>query len=238
MTEVRSPGLIVNSGAVGTDFFWFKVALQEENKMELPVYNEKGEVAGKISFDESVLGEKVKRRLLHDAVVMYEARKRAGTHCTKTRADRKGSNKKPWRQKGTGRARVGNRRSPIWRKGGIIWGPKPRDHGYSMPVKARREALRSALLSKFRDDQVKVIEGLDFNEPKTSRMAGVLKNLGVSKCMLAVKGQKPEVLKSIRNIPRTLMSSVTDLNAYDVLRCGELLFTKDAIESLAEVVKK
>ncbi len=206
--------------------------------MELPVYNESGELAGKVKFDESVLGTKVKRRLLHEAVVMYEARKRAGTVKTKTRADRQGSNKKPWRQKGTGRARVGSRRSPLWRKGGVIWGPKPRDFGFSMPTKARREALRSALLAKLKDEQIKIIDKLDFDAPKTKRMAGILSNLGIRKCLLTVKGQMPNVYKSVRNIPRTKMSAVGDLNAYEVLRGGEMLFTKEAFESLTEVVKK
>jgi len=206
--------------------------------MELPVYNESGELAGKVEFDESVLGTKVKRRLLHEAVVMYEARKRAGTVKTKTRAERAGTGKKPWRQKGTGRARVGSRRSPLWRKGGVIWGPKPRDFGFSMPTKARREALRSALLAKFKDEQVKVIEKLDFDAPKTKRMASILNNLGIRKCLLTVKGQMPNLYKSVRNIPRTRMSAVTDLNAYEVLRGGEMLFTREALESLTEVVKK
>jgi large subunit ribosomal protein L4 len=207
--------------------------------MDLPVYKESGELAGKVKFDESVLGTKVKRRLLHEAVVMYESRRRAGTARTKTRANRAGTGRKPWRQKGTGRARVGSRRSPLWRKGGVIWGPKPRDFGYAMPVKARREALRSALLSKFKDDQVKVIDKLDFEAPKTKRLATILKNLGINcKCLVAVKGTQSNVYKSARNIPRTAMSAVTDLNAYEVLRGGEILFTKEALESLPEVVKK
>jgi large subunit ribosomal protein L4 len=207
--------------------------------MELPVYNESGELAGKVQFDETVLGTKVKRRLLHEAVVMYEARRRRGTVKTKTRAQRAGTGRKPWRQKGTGRARVGSRRSPLWRKGGVIWGPKPRDFSYSMPIKARREALRSALLSKFKDEQVKVIDKLDFEAPKTKRMAELLKRLGIkSRCLLAVKESQANVLKSVRNIPRTAMSAIGDLNAFDVLRGGEILFTKEAIESLPEVVKK
>jgi large subunit ribosomal protein L4 len=207
--------------------------------MELPVYNESGELAGKVQFDESVLGDKVKRRLLHQAVVMYEARQRTGTAKTKTRAERAGTGKKPWRQKGTGRARAGSRRSPLWRKGGTIWGPKPRDYAYAIPAAARREALRSALLSKFREERVKVIDKLDFETPKTKRMATVLRNLGISgRCLLAVKGHQPVLYKSVRNIPRTSMSPIGDLNAYEVLRGGEVLFTREAIEALPEVVRK
>jgi large subunit ribosomal protein L4 len=206
--------------------------------MELPVYNESGELTGKVEFDESVLGTKVKRRLLHQAVVMYEARRRSGTVKTKTRAERAGAGSKPWRQKGTGRARAGSRRSPLWRKGGVIWGPKPRDHSYAMPAKARREALRSALLSKFRDRQVRVIDKLEFDAPRTKRIAGMLRGMGVGKCLLAVKGHMPNVYRSIRNIPRTRISAVADLNAYEVLRGGEMLFTREALESLAEAVVK
>jgi large subunit ribosomal protein L4 len=207
--------------------------------MELPVYNEAGEVTGKVQFDPAVLGDKVKRRLLHQAVVMYEARQRAGTVKTKTRAERAGSGKKPWRQKGTGRARAGAKRSPLWRKGGIIWGPKPRDFAYSMPAQARREALRSALLAKFQDNEVKVIEKLVFDAPKTKRLAAMLGKLGIkSRCLLAVKGHDGNMWKSIRNIPRASLSPVGDLNAYEVLRGGQLIFTQEALESLPEAVKK
>jgi large subunit ribosomal protein L4 len=207
--------------------------------MELPVYNEAGEVTGKIEFDPAVLGDKVKRRLLHQAVVMFEARARAGTVKTKTRAERAGSGKKPWRQKGTGRARAGAKRSPLWRKGGIIWGPKPRDFAYSMPVQARREALRSALLSKFLDKEVKVIDKLEFEAPKTKRIAAMLDKLGInSKCLLTVKNHNGNIWKSVRNVPRVALSPVSDLNAYSVLRGGQLIFTREAIESLPEAVKK
>jgi large subunit ribosomal protein L4 len=206
--------------------------------MELSIYNETGEVTGKVEFDVSVLGEKVKRRLLHEAVVMYEARQRAGTHRTKTRAERAGSGKKPWRQKGTGRARAGAKRSPLWRKGGTIWGPKPRDYYYSMPVKARREALRSALLAKFKDDEVKVIESLAFDVPKTKRMSQIMQKLGLRKCLVATKGHQENVYKSTRNIPRVSVSPVSDLNAYSVLSGGQLLFTREALENLPQVVKR
>ncbi len=207
--------------------------------MELPVYNEAGEVTGKVAFDATVLGDKVKRRLLHQAVVMYEARQRAGTVKTKTRAERAGSGKKPWRQKGTGRARSGAKRSPLWRKGGIIWGPKPRDYSYSMPAQARREALRTALLAKFLDNEVKVIDKLEFDAPKTKRIAAMLGKLGINKgCLLAVKNHNGNVWKSVRNVARASMSPISDLNAYEVLRGGQLLFTQEALESLPEAVKK
>lgn len=207
--------------------------------MELPVYNEAGEIVGKVEFDQAVLGEKVKRRLLHQAVVMYEARWRAGTHSTKTRAERAGTGKKPWRQKGTGRARAGARRSPLWRKGGRTWGPKPRDYSWSMPAKARREALRSALLAKFLDNEVKVIDGLKIEAPKTKRIAAMIDKLGVrSRCLLATKEHDGNVWKSARNLPRTAVSALRDLNAYTVVSGGMLLLTKDALMALPEAVKQ
>jgi large subunit ribosomal protein L4 len=207
--------------------------------MKLPVYNEAGEVTGKVDFDPAVLGDKVKRRLLHQAVVMYEARQRAGTVKTKTRAERAGSGKKPWRQKGTGRARAGAKRSPLWRKGGIIWGPKPRDFSLNMPAQARREALKSALLSKFLDNEVKVIEKIEFAAPKTKRMAAMLDKLGInSKCLLAIKSHDGNMWRSIRNIPRASLSPINNLNAYEVLRGGQLIFTQDALQNLPEAVRK
>jgi large subunit ribosomal protein L4 len=207
--------------------------------MELSVYNEAGEIVGKVEFDQAVLGEKVKRRLLHQAVVMYEARWRAGTHSTKTRAERAGSGKKPWRQKGTGRARAGARRSPLWRKGGRTWGPRPRDYSWSMPAKARREALRTALLSKFLDNEVKIIDGLKLEAPKTKRIAAMFDKLGLrSRCLLTTKNHDANVWKSARNLPRTTVSSLGDLNAYSVASGGILLFTKDALLALPEAFKK
>jgi large subunit ribosomal protein L4 len=169
---------------------------------------------------------------------MYEARARAGTARTKTRAERAGSGKKPWRQKGTGRARAGAKRSPLWRKGGRIWGPKPRDYSYSMPARARREALKSALLAKFLDNEVKVIDKLELDAPKTKRIAAMLENLGIrQRCLLAIKAHDPNLWKSVRNLPRATVSPVSGLNAYEVLRGGQLLFTKEALLSLPQAVK-
>ncbi|MEQ8767512.1 MAG: 50S ribosomal protein L4, partial [Planctomycetota bacterium] len=124
-----------------------------------------------VSVDESVYGEKVRRRLLHEAVLMYEANQRVGTASTKGRSDVSGSHRKLWRQKGTGRARPGNVTNPVWRGGGTMFGPKPRDFSYSMPKKALRQALRSALLSKFRDGEVCQIDGLSFDAPSTKKAA-------------------------------------------------------------------
>jgi large subunit ribosomal protein L4 len=208
--------------------------------MELAVYNEKGKEVGQVSFDEKVLGEKVRRKLLHQAIVRYEANRRLGTHKTKTRAERRGSGAKPWRQKHTGRARAGTRRSPIWRGGGVTFGPRPRDYHQRMPVRMRREALKSALLGKFLDQQVKVIESLEYDAPKTSRFASTLQALGLAdtSCLIAARAPDVNVVRSVRNIQKCYMIPARNLNAYDVLKHKNILLTKETLEHLGEVVGK
>jgi large subunit ribosomal protein L4 len=190
---------------------------------------------GTAEIDVSPLGDKVKRRLLFDAVHMYEARKRVGTACTKTRSEVAGSGKKPWRQKGTGRARAGARQSPIWRGGGIVHGPRPRDHGYSLPRRALKEALRSAVLSKFRDDEVRLVEDLSFESPSTKRMAAVLQDAEASgACLVVTAARDRNVHLSCRNLPHVGCLPVSDLNAYDVLRYRHMVLSNDACAKLLE----
>ncbi len=207
--------------------------------MELDVHNEAGEKVGTVSLDDSVLGKRVNKVLLHEAVVMYQARRRSGTQSTKTKAEVAGTGKKPWKQKHTGRARHGMRRSPLWRGGGITFGPKPRDYSCSIPRASRRAALRGALLGKLRDEKVKVIDALSFDEPKTKRMAAILRTLGLDEgCLLVPWSDEPKAYRSARNIPKVRMMRARDLNAYDVLRSKWLLLTKEAVEKLPEVVGK
>jgi large subunit ribosomal protein L4 len=207
--------------------------------MELAVYNALGKEVGKVAVDEKVLGEKVRRRLLHQAVVYYEANRRVGTHKTKSKAERHGSGVKPWKQKHTGRARVGTKRSPLWRGGGNIFGPRPRDYRQEMPVRMRREALKSALLSKLIDQQVKVIDALECDAPKTKTFAMTLKKLGLNEtsCLAVAMTPSESLLKSARNIEKCFLISARNLNAYEVLKHKQLLFTKETVERLAEVVK-
>jgi len=203
--------------------------------IKLPVYDEDGKAVDRVEFDESVLGRYVHRQLLHQAVVMYEANKRVGTANAKKRDEVSHSGAKPWRQKGTGRARQGDRRSPIWRGGGAAWGPRPRDYRQDLPKKARRRALRSALLSKFKDNEVTVIRELSFDEPKTKRMARILEKLGIEGwCLVAPKERSDALYRSVRNLRRTRILPLADLNAYEVLRAGRLLLTREALEALPE----
>lgn len=206
--------------------------------VELEVHNESGDVVGTVAFDEKLLGEKVRRRLLHQAILMYQANVRRGTHSTKTRGERKGSGRKPWRQKGTGRARVGSIRSPIWRKGGVIFGPRPRSYTLKMPKQARREALKSALLARFLDGDVKVLDALAFEVPKTRRLAATLRALGVTaSCLLTTWEHNPTAYLSARNIPGAELLRARNLNAYAVLRPQRLVMTRDVIENLNELVR-
>ena len=205
--------------------------------MELNVHNEQGEVTGKVTVDESLLGEKVLRRLMHQAVVMYEGNRHQGTHKTKSKAERRGSDAKPWRQKGTGRARAGDRRSPLWRKGGVVFGPQVRSYRTTMPKGARRAAMRSALLARLIAGDVRVIEPIALDEPKTKRVAAMLKANGLdSSCLIATTTPDPDFLKSVRNIPRVSLIEARNLNTYELLRPRYVVFTRDVIDNLKDVV--
>ena len=209
--------------------------------MELQVHNAEGSVVGAVEFDESVLGDKVKKRLLHQVVVAYGSHKRSGTRAVKTRGQKAGGGRKPYRQKHTGRARLGSIRSPLLRGGGVIFGPKANENVKKKLTKSmRREALRSALLAKFRDLEVKVVDELSFDEPKTGKMSGILAALDLAdrSCLLALVERDETVWKSARNIERLSVSPLSSLNAYDVLRNSRLLMTREAVEKLPEAVKK
>ena len=164
---------------------------------------------------------------------MYQANKRQGTHETKTRGRIRGSNKKPWRQKGTGRARSGSRKSPLWRGGGVIFGPHPRDHSYSINKKQRRLALRSALYAKFKSGEVKVVDRLEVSEPKTKQVVQLLKNLGIEgRVLIGAESVERNVLLAARNIARLKLIPLAEFNAFDVLHARTVLLTKDALSTL------
>ena len=207
--------------------------------VSVPVYEFDTGKVGSAEVDETCFGEEIRWRVLRDAVVMYQANRRVGTHAAKTRAEVAGSKKKPWRQKGTGRARAGTRKSPIWRGGGVVFAKKPRDFSYSMPRKALREALRSAVLGKLLDGEVALVDNLVIEEPKTKEMVKVLKGLEIGGSALVVHQGGPEndaVVRSTRNIARTRVRSAGELNAYDVVTHERLVLTKDGLDRLIERV--
>jgi large subunit ribosomal protein L4 len=184
-------------------------------------------------FDESVFGDSVRGRTLKQAVVMYEANLRSGTAKTKERGEVKGPNKKLWKQKHTGRARMGTPKSPLWRGGGRIFGPRPRDFSFHMSIKARRVALGGALLSKFQDGEVLLLDGLPTGTPSTKAAVGALHVAGITRDALVVTaGHDPVVHLSLRNVPAIAVSSQADLNAWEVLRWRHLVLTADALAAL------
>jgi len=209
--------------------------------VELQVVNAEGEAVGSVEFDETVLGDKVKKRLLHQVAVAYGSHKRRGSSSSKTRADRAGGGRKPFRQKHTGRARMGSVRSPLLRGGGVIFGPKSEQNfKKDMTKSMRREALRSALLAKFRDQEVKIVDELKFTEPKTGRMSKILDALELAgrSCLLALGDRDETLWKSARNIERLSVTPVASLNAYDVIRNSRMLMTREALDKLPEVVAR
>lgn len=201
--------------------------------LSIPVYDTDGRRVRTVEIDAAALGTRVRRQLLRDALVMYEANRRVGTRAAKTRGEVAGAGRKMYRQKGTGHARAGSRRSPIRRGGGVAKTIAPRDHRQDMPAKARRAALRTALLSKVLDGQTLVIEGLAFDAPKTRRMREILDAVGVaSSFLLVTERTSPETYLSARNIQGGLVRPVAELNAYDVIRRQQIIFTPEALQAV------
>ncbi|HHT9108646.1 MAG TPA: 50S ribosomal protein L4 [Candidatus Wunengus sp. YC63] len=202
--------------------------------MEIPVYSKEGEKIDNLQLDDKKFGGPIRKKLLRDAVIMYEANKRQGTASTKTKGEVAGGGKKPWTQKHTGRARAGSIRSPLWKGGGVSHGPKPRDYSFAIPKKARRLALYTALSAKARDNELVVIDDLNFDVPKTKQMVGILKalNMDNSSCLIVVSRTNETVWKSARNIPSVKIMTSTELNAYEVLRPKKVLLTKEALSSI------
>ncbi|MBI3099283.1 MAG: 50S ribosomal protein L4 [Planctomycetes bacterium] len=213
--------------------------------IDLPVYSAEGKPSGTVAVDEALFGGKVHARLLRDAVVAYHAHRRQGTVSTRDRGEVEGSTKKMWKQKHTGRARMGTKRSPIWRHGGRVFGPKPRDFRSGMTVRHRHQALDSALLSKFLDKEAAVVDVLSFARPAgaekprwTKKMAGLLKSIGIDRtCLIGLSKHDANVHLATRNIRGVKSSPVSEFNAFDVLRYRRLLLTKDGLEALVAARK-
>ena len=199
----------------------------------LPVYDQSGKEVGSYDIDPAEIAPSINKQLLHDAVVMYQANLRQGTHRTKTRADVKGSRRKMYRQKGTGNARAGHRMSGIRRGGGHMVTIRPRDYSYRLPRKALQKATRMAVASKISDEQVVVVDDLKLTEPKTKEVASLLKAINVDShsLLIATEGRDEVVYKSARNIDRVSVSPVSELNALSVLRPRRVLFTKAALDA-------
>ncbi len=205
--------------------------------ISLPIHDQTGKPTGRTyEFDPAELAPGINKQLLHDAVVMYEANLRQGTFKTKTRSEVAGSKKKLFKQKGTGNARMGTKRSGLRRGGGHIFAKLPTEFRQSMPKKAMRLATRMALLSKFMDGEAVVVDGLAVAQPKTKVVVGLMKNLGIAgqSCLFTVERHDPVVWKSARNIPSVAVSPAGELNAYKLLKVKRLVVTEAALKQLRE----
>jgi large subunit ribosomal protein L4 len=185
-------------------------------------------------LNEAIFGAKTRPHLLHQTVVMQLANRRAGSAATKTKGFVRGGGKKPWRQKGTGRARAGSNRSPIWVGGGTTFGPQPRDYSYRIPRTARREALLSALSLKHRDGKIIVVDKLELDAPKTKLMVQALAELKVDSALIVIPQSDAKIERSARNLPKIKVLRVEGLNVYDLLRYEHLILTDGALKLLEE----
>jgi len=203
---------------------------------KVALYNIAGEQVGDIELKDEIFGVEVNVEAMHQVVKMLLANQRQGTQSALTRAEVSGGGIKPWRQKGTGRARHGSIRSPQWTHGGVVFAPKPRSYRYTVPKKIRRLAMKSALSSKVNENNIIVLDELNFEIPKTKQVVNMLKNLNVDTKALIVLPEKNEnVEKSARNIPGVKTTLVNTLNVYDILKYDKFIITKSAVEKVEEV---
>lgn len=203
----------------------------------LAVYDMKNSKVGDIDLSADIFEVEMNAGLVHQAVVMQMASWRLGTHATKTRGMVRGGGRKPWRQKGTGRARAGSRRSPLWRGGGTIFGPHPRSYAFTMPRKQRRLALKCVLSDKVKSENLIVLDDLNFEVPKTKNFVEFQKNFGVDKCkaLFITEELIENVMRSSNNLQNANVISALQLNVYDILNCEKVFMTKSAVAKIEEV---
>jgi large subunit ribosomal protein L4 len=203
----------------------------------LSVYNMKNSKVGDIELSADIFEVEMNAGLVHQAVVMQMASWRLGTHATKTRGMVRGGGRKPWRQKGTGRARAGSRRSPLWRGGGTIFGPHPRDYSFTMPRKQRRLALKCVLSDKVKSENLVVLDDLNFEVPKTKNFVEFQKTFGVDNCkaLFITEELIENVMRSSNNLQNANVISALQLNVYDILNCEKVFMTKSAVAKIEEV---
>ena len=203
--------------------------------LKVDVLDMKGKKVKDIELNENVFGVDVNDIVVHTALVNYLANQRQGTGSTKTRAEVRGGGRKPWRQKGTGRARQGSIRAPQWMKGGIALGPKPRSYKYAIPKKMRKQALKSVFTSKVQEGNLVIVDKLELKEVKTKEMVKVLNNLNTKKALIVLSEKNLNVQASARNIENVKTTLVNTINVFDLLKYDNLVVTEDAIKKLEEV---
>lgn len=204
---------------------------------KVALYNQAGSQVGEIELSDAVFGIEPNNSVLFDAIIMQRATRRQGTHKVKNRSEVSGGGRKPWRQKGTGRARQGSIRSPQWRGGGIVFGPTPRSYSFKLPKKVRRLAIKSALSSKVLDNDLVVLENLALEAPKTKDMVQVLNALSLDKKVLIVTADVDQTIElSARNIPGVTVIDANGVNVLDVMNHDKMVITKEAAEKVGEVL--
>ncbi len=204
---------------------------------KVTLFNQGGSQVGDIELNDSVFGIEPNNHVLFEAIIMQRASLRQGNHKVKNRSEVAGGGRKPWKQKGTGRARQGSIRSPQWRGGGTVFGPTPRSYSYKLPKKVRRLAIKSALSAKALEENILVIESLSFEAPKTKEFVAVLSNLSVdTKALIVTDGLDEKVALSARNIPGVTVVAADGLNVLDVVSHNKLILTKSAVEKVEEVL--
>jgi len=200
----------------------------------LDVYNMQKEKVSEITLNDDVFSVPVREDVLHEVVTMQLAKRRAGTASTKSRSEVSGGGSKPWRQKGTGRARSGSNTSPVWRRGGAVFGPTPRDYSYKVTRKVRKLALRMALSAKLRDSQVLIVDDFTLDEIKTKKIIQTMNNLGVENVLIVMNERQENLEKSARNIPYVDVLPYTDINVHDILIHNNLILHRDCIPKIEE----
>ncbi|HHK60258.1 MAG TPA: 50S ribosomal protein L4 [Desulfobacterales bacterium] len=198
------------------------------------VVNIKKEKVGEVELADAVFGVEVKPGILHEIVRMQRAKRRAGTACTKTRSEVRGSNAKPWRQKGTGRARAGSKRSPLWRGGGTVFGPKPRSYAFKVPKKVRRLGVRMALSARLAENNLTVVDDMGLEEIKTKKFVEAMQSLAIDNALIVIPERNEVVEKSCRNVPGYKVIVPEGLNVYDILLHRHLVLVQPAIDKIEQ----
>ena len=202
---------------------------------EVAVYDMSGKEVGKMELMDEIFACEINESVVHSAVVQYLANQRQGTQSAKTRAEVRGGGRKPWRQKGTGRARQGSTRSPQWKGGGVVFAPKPRDHSFKLNKKVKRLAMKSVLTDKVINNKLIVLDKLAFDEIKTKAMKQTLENLKLDKAFIVTENMDVNVVKSARNLQNVETAAVGTINVYNILKYDTLVVTKDAVNKIQEV---
>ncbi|MBI4057220.1 MAG: 50S ribosomal protein L4 [Elusimicrobia bacterium] len=209
-----------------------------EKSLEAPLLSSNGEEKGKVQLPAHVFGQKPSSHFLHEVITAYLANQRRGTASTKTRSDVSGGGHKPWKQKHTGRARAGSNRSPLWRKGGVVFGPHPRSYRQELPEGKRQIGLAQALSAKWLRGEISVLQSLQLEEPKTKKLAQIFQQLGSPAKSLLVVEQVPEPLRrAARNLSQVRLTQASDVGAYEVLSGGQIFLTESAVKKVAERLK-